>query len=171
MARRLGDLDPTRPPWRWLLRLPQHLYRANLGWLLGGRFLQLTTRGRKSGGPRRVVLEVIGRDETGGGWVIASAWGPRAQWLRNLEASPEAEVRVGARRFAARAERLSERDGAARLAAYARRHPWAYRLFIGPLLLGRRARGGDDEVVELARAIPIVIVRPRNAGPSERVRD
>jgi len=38
-------------------------------------------------------------------------------------------------------------------------------------MLGRRARGGDDEVVELARAIPIVIVRPRNAGPSERVRD
>ena len=33
-------LDPTRPPLRWLLRLPSLLYTARLGWLLGERFAQ-----------------------------------------------------------------------------------------------------------------------------------
>lgn len=156
----LMELDPARPPLRWLLRLPRHLYRANLGWLLGQRFLQLTTRGRTTGAPRAVVLEVLGLEAEGGGFFIASAWGAGAQWLRNLEASPRAEVQVGRQRFSAEVERLSEEAGEVQVRRYAVHHPLAYRLFIGPLLLGHRPDGDVEEFAELGRTIPILVVRP-----------
>lgn len=39
-------------------RLPIWLYRLNLGWILGERFLLLTHTGRKSGLVRQTVIEV-----------------------------------------------------------------------------------------------------------------
>jgi deazaflavin-dependent oxidoreductase (nitroreductase family) len=162
---RLAGIDPRKPPWRWLFRLPLQLYRARLGWLLGARFLALTTRGRKSGAPRSVVLEVLAREPATGGYVVASGWGPRAQWARNVEAFPFADVRVGRRRFRARVEKLSRADATEQLAAYAQRHRLAYRLVIGPLLLGRRPRGTADELAELARAMPLFALRPPEAAP------
>ena len=116
-------LDPTRPPLRWLLRFPTFFYRANLGWLLGERFVQLTVRGRKTHLPRRVVLEVIGREPSTGSLVIASAWGARAQWFQNLQKDPRAQVRVGRRRFRAEVSVLSEHAAATALREYARTHP------------------------------------------------
>lgn len=104
MSRKLTHLDPTRPPLRWLLDLP----------------------------------EVLAREAESGGFFIASAWGARAQWLRNLEASSGVEVQVGRQRFPAEVARLSEDGGADQLRRCAKHHPWAYRHFIGPLLLGRR---------------------------------
>ena len=95
----LARLDPIRPPLGWLLRLPSLLYRANVGWLLGGRFVQLTVRGRRSGQPRRVVLEVLGTPAPGE-LLVASAWGRRAQWFRNVMANPEVQVQMARQRFA-----------------------------------------------------------------------
>jgi hypothetical protein len=40
-------------------RLPIHLYRLDLGWLLGHRVLLLSHRGRKSGLIRATPLEVV----------------------------------------------------------------------------------------------------------------
>jgi hypothetical protein len=78
-------------------------------------------------------------------------------------------VRVGRRRFFAEAMRLSGHAGAEQLQRYAVRHPWAYRLFIGPLLLGRRPDRSDAEFAELGRTIPILLLRPAAAeGPSRR---
>jgi len=144
---------------RWLLRLPSLLFRMNLGWLLGARFVELTVRGRKSGSARRVVVEVIGRDSSGRGLLIASGWGARAQWYRNLEACPRMQAQVGRRRFAAEATILDGAEAARVLRAYARAHSMAYRWFIGPLLLGGRPTGTDDELARLARAVPVLLVR------------
>lgn len=168
---RLSQLNRVRWPLRWLLQLPQLFYRADLGWLLGERFLQLTTHGRKSGVARPVVLEVLGRDEGSDGFVIASAWGTRSQWLRNVEASARAEVRVGRRRFSADVVRLSEAAGAEHLRRYARLHTLAYRLFIGPLLLGRETSGDDAEFSELARVVPILAVRPGTGREDRPMRE
>jgi len=155
----LVELDPTRPPLGWLLRFPSLLYRANLGWLLGQRFLELTVRGRKSGLARRVVLEVIGHDPSGAGLIIASAWGPRAQWFRNVQACPRAQARVGRREFAAEVVPLDERAAAEALQEYAQTHRWAYRWFIGRLLLGHRPVSTPAEFAGLARSVPILLVR------------
>jgi hypothetical protein len=46
-----------------LMRAPLLLYSMGLGWVLGGRFLKLRHRGRKSARVRETVLEVVGRDE------------------------------------------------------------------------------------------------------------
>jgi deazaflavin-dependent oxidoreductase (nitroreductase family) len=158
MQASIAKLDPTRPPQRWLLRLPGVLYSANLGWMLGQRFVQLTVRGRKTGLLRRVVLEVIGHDASGSGLLVASAWGRRAQWFRNLQVNPHAQARVGRRQFAAEVSILDEDAAAGALREYARIHPWAYRWFIGPLLLGRRATGTSDELANLARVVPVLLI-------------
>jgi deazaflavin-dependent oxidoreductase (nitroreductase family) len=156
----LTRVDPARPPLRWLMRLPLWLYRARLGWLLGERFARLTTRGRRTGLPREVVLEVLGQEPATGALLIASAWGSRAAWLRNLEAWPRTQVQVGRRRFTAEVERLPEEAGADALRTYAGRYPLAYRFFIGPLLLGRRPDGRAEEFAELARRTPVLCLRP-----------
>lgn len=156
----LARLDPTRPPLRWILRFPVLLYRAHLDWLLGSRFVELTVRGRKSGLPRRVVLEVVGRDRTSGELVIVSAWGRRAQWFRNVRACPRVQVRVGRRRAVAEIVPLDEAAAAQRLRQYAREHRWAYRWFIGPLLLGHRPAETSGEFAGLAREVPVLLVRP-----------
>jgi deazaflavin-dependent oxidoreductase (nitroreductase family) len=153
----LAKLDPGRPPLRWLLRFPTLLYRAHLGWLFGERLLRLTVTGRRSGLPRAVVLEVIGRSSSG--LFVASAWGERAEWVRNVMANPRVQVQVGWRRFAGEVSRVGEPTAVEILRAYAGDHPWAYRLFIGPLLLGRRPSGTADELAALARGLPILLVQ------------
>jgi deazaflavin-dependent oxidoreductase (nitroreductase family) len=140
------------------------LYRANLGWLLGRRFVQLTVRGRRSGLPRRVVLEVIGGSLPTGDLLIASAWGQKAQWFRNVMADPEVRVRVGRLSFAAKVALLSESAGAEALCQYARAHPLAYNWFIGPLVLGQRPAGTSTEFAALAGILPILAVRAERSG-------
>ena len=44
---------------RLAFRLPIYLYRLDLGWILGHRFLMLVHQGRRSGLLRETVLEVI----------------------------------------------------------------------------------------------------------------
>ncbi len=94
------------------------LYRVSGGWL-GGTWLQgapillLTTRGRKSGEPRTTPLLYL-RD--GNDLVLVASKGGMSHhplWFRNLEASPEVEVEIGAARKAMRARRASEQEKAA----------------------------------------------------------
>jgi deazaflavin-dependent oxidoreductase (nitroreductase family) len=94
----------TRPPTaqipRWLLRAPEIIFRLRLSALIPF-WVMLVTRGRRSGQPRPVVLDVV-RRVRGGIWVIA-ADGRRASWVRNLEADPRVEVHLRGRRRRGRA--------------------------------------------------------------------
>jgi deazaflavin-dependent oxidoreductase (nitroreductase family) len=164
---RLAAHDPRRPPLRWILRAPLALYRLRLGWLLGGRFVELTVPGRRSGLPRRVVLEVLRRDPASGALWVASAWSERAEWFRNLVAHPRARVRSGLRQLEATAEVLDDESAARELARYARDHPLAYWL-IGPLLVGGRGSGSPDEIAAVARGLRIVRLAPDAAGAARR---
>jgi deazaflavin-dependent oxidoreductase (nitroreductase family) len=84
---------------RLALRLPIYLYRLNLGWLFGHRFLLFAHLGRKSGLLRETVLEVILYDPATRENVVLSAWGEKAGWYRNIEAVPALEVRTGTLSF------------------------------------------------------------------------
>lgn len=141
------------------LRLPIWLYRAHLGWLLGDRFLMLTHVGRKSGKPRQVVLEVVSHDKTTDTYVVASGWGEKSNWFRNIEKTPAVVVHVGQRRFGATAVRLSIEEGERELRDYARRHPMAFKE-LSTIMLGRRFAGTEEDCAVLAQSVPLIAFKP-----------
>ncbi|MEV7679796.1 nitroreductase family deazaflavin-dependent oxidoreductase [Streptomyces sp. NPDC088341] len=74
--------------------------------------LLLDYRGRRTGQLRRTVL-IYGRD--GDDYLLVASKGGADEhplWYLNLEANPDVRLRVGAERFAARAETLSAREKA-----------------------------------------------------------
>ena len=77
----------------WLMRLPIPLYRASLGWMLGTRLVMIEHLGRSSGERRFVVVEVIGLERNV--VRVASGFGRRSQWYRNIEANGVAYISVG----------------------------------------------------------------------------
>ena len=160
MATGLNKVDPGRGLWRLAFRAPIWLFRAHLDRLLGDRFLLLIHRGRKSGLPRRTVLEVVRRDKSTGTYVVAAAWGEKADWYRNIQQTPEVIVRSGGRRIAARAERLSQAEAEVALADYAHRHPIAFRE-LAHFMVGLPGEDATPAPKRVAASIPLVALRPR----------
>ena len=151
--------DRPSPPTglrRLLWRLPIQLYRLGLGRLLGPRFLLLHHVGRVSGRDRRAVLEVVHHD--GGGWTVASGFGPGADWYRNVGARPEVSIEVAGRRHRVTARRLSEGKGAELMVGYAHRHRRAATRLVG--LLGYVVDGSDDDWAEVGGRLPFVRFEP-----------
>ena len=111
---------------RWLMRLPIVLYRSSLGWMLGNRLVMIEHLGRVSGERRFAVVEVLSLDRNV--VRVASGFGHRAQWYRNIQANGVAYISIGRfRRVKAHARLLSPEASASRLADYAREHPAAWR--------------------------------------------
>ena len=164
MLWRLIDLDPTWGLWRLMLRLPICLYRAHLGWLLGERFLLLTHLGRKTGLPRQTVLEVVRKDAATDTFFVASGWGEKANWFRNIQQTPEVIVQVGRRRLAALATRLTEAEAERELRDYAARYPRAFR-FLASLIAGQHLSHTEADFRTLAQSFPLVALRPRDLMP------
>jgi deazaflavin-dependent oxidoreductase (nitroreductase family) len=139
------------PNVRWLLALITHVHRwlyttsdGRLGGAaLGFRFLLLETVGRRTGARRRTPLLFL---EDGGRFVVigSNAGDDRTPaWWLNLQARPEAEVRVGRRRARVKARPASAEERAElwpRLVA-------AYRWY-------------DDYQRRTARQIPVVVLEP-----------
>lgn len=153
------DTEDTRPPKvppRWFVRIAWRAHRA-LHRLSGGRFLwtpankrgwgalRLTTVGRRSGQDRTVI---IGYLEDGPDLVALAmnGWGEgQPAWWRNLEAHPDAVVRLAGepdRPVRARAATGEERD---RL--------WQRWRDVDPQLDGYAAHRATDT--------PVVVLEPR----------
>ena len=145
---------------RWLSRLPLWLYRAHLGWLLGHRFLLLTHTGRKSGLQRQTVLEVVRHDPTTGVYIVASGWGEKADWLRNIEHTPDVTVQSGRERLAAAAMRLPIAEAIREFSDYMKRHPAAVHV-LSRLLTGERLSGTEEDCLRLTKHVPLVALRPK----------
>jgi deazaflavin-dependent oxidoreductase (nitroreductase family) len=145
---------------RLAFRLPIWLYRLRLGRLLGERFLMLTHIGRKSGQPRQTVLEVVRHDRTTCDYSIASGWGDRADWFRNILVNPNVLVESGGQRWEAVAEQLPVARAADELCDYARRHPYAVRA-LSRLMIGETLSTSAEDCRRLAERVPIVALRAR----------
>jgi deazaflavin-dependent oxidoreductase (nitroreductase family) len=98
-----------------------------------------------------------------GGFLVASGYGTRAQWYRNILADPRVRFQVGRHRYQGLARPLPPAESGRRLAGYARRHPHA-----GASLL--RAIGHDVDGSDAAyqrigsdpeHGIPLVALLPR----------
>jgi deazaflavin-dependent oxidoreductase (nitroreductase family) len=88
--------------------------------------LMLEHVGRSSGRPRYVVLEIVDHPSPNR-YIVASGFGTRAQWFRNIQADPHVRVTVGSRRpRAAVTHMMTPTDAALALRAYRAAHPRAW---------------------------------------------
>ena len=148
---------------RWVVRAPVWLYRARLGFVFGSRLLMLEHTGRTTGIRRYAVLEAV--DHPGPGtYIVAAGFGDRAQWLRNVRASPRVRVYTGSRGpVPAIARPLNSEETAAALTAYARRHPraWAALKPVFETTLGARLDGDGTSLPMIA----FDLAESRPSGP------
>lgn len=97
------------------------------------QYLYLTTIGRKSGQPRQIEIWFTEHESR---YYIIAEHGSRAQWVRNITAKGDVQVRVGAEQFAATARVLPDRDYDAEMAKQRSRDKYGW---------------GDGLVVEITR--------------------
>lgn len=153
---------PTPPAGlrRRLWRLPIRLYRMGLGPLMGRRIMLLTHTGRVSGRRRQAVIEVVQHDEDS--YVAASGFGPRADWYRNVMATPDVTIQIGGQVLQVTATPILAEEGAEIMARYAPRHPAAARQLCR--IMGFAVDGSVADYREVGRRIPFVRFTPRIAG-------
>ena len=154
---------------RWLFRVPVFLYSWRCGWLLRHRFLLLIHVGRHTGRRRETVLEIVEYRKEGPEAVVISAFGPGADWLRNIAASPNLEVVIGSKHFTATYRVIGEDESVGVLVGYQRRNR-----FIAPIvrlgfswLLGWKFDGSEEHRRRLAAQLPFIAFRPRS-GQSKK---
>ena len=154
---------------RRLFQAPVYLYRCGCGRLLGHRFLLLIHVGRRSGLRRHTILEVIEYRKKRREAVVMSAFGPNADWLRNIKATPSLEVVIGSQRFIAAYRVLGQDEAVEVIAGYEQRN-W----FIAPVirlvlsrLLGWQYEGREDDRRRLVAQLPFIAFRPRSSDEAE----
>jgi deazaflavin-dependent oxidoreductase (nitroreductase family) len=133
------------------------LYAVGLGPVIGKIILLLTTTGRKSGQPRVTPLQY---EEINGEYYLGAARGLQADWVRNLQANPQVEVRVGAKHLHGQAEVVTD---PVRIADFIeirlQRHP----VMIG--LIMQKAHGlskhpSREELEQMAASEALIIIHP-----------
>jgi deazaflavin-dependent oxidoreductase (nitroreductase family) len=90
---------------KYIQKIHRVLYALGLGPLIGKLILLLTTTGRRSGLKRVTPLQY---EEINGTYYLGSARGLGADWVRNIQANPQVEVRVGAKQFTGNAEVVTD---------------------------------------------------------------
>ena len=144
---------------RLILRMPILLYRAHLGWLLGGRFHMLTHIGRKSGNLRQAVLEVVHHDTKTDVYFIAAGWRGKADWFKNIQANPVVQIMAGARTFQATAVVMQLAEASATFFTYASRYPLAFRE-LSRILMGETFQPNQEDCLRFAQSVPLVKLIP-----------
>lgn len=158
-------LNSAHKPRGWLrfgFRLPIWLYRINLGWLFGERFLLLTHTGRKSGLARQAVIEVVRHDREKDAYIVASGFGHKSDWFLNVTKNPDATITVGRRTLPVRARVLSESEAVTELLDYARRHPIAFKE-LSRILMGKPMEATEENCRQFAQFAPILAFEPRSS--------
>ncbi len=99
-------IDRSREIAKLIFRTPMVLYQLGwgpaLGWL---PFLVLTTKGRKSGLPRHVLVEYR---RHGSKYYVVSGWGDSTDWYRNIEQEPRVSIQQGGQIIDARAQLVDD---------------------------------------------------------------
>ena len=159
-------MTEDRPrPVRWarpIFNAPSWLYRHDLGWLLGSRFLELTHIGRQSGRERHAVLEVIKIDPSNSESIVASAFGPTADWYRNIQAAPPVRIRQGRREYVPE-QRFLLADEIRQVASeFSEAHPLEARIANRVMAtIGAVPFGTFSDAEDLFASFPMVAFRPR----------
>jgi deazaflavin-dependent oxidoreductase (nitroreductase family) len=84
----------------------------------------ITHRGRKSGAHHTVIVETAEGSVDSGRVVYIVAYGTRAQWYKNLEASPAMSIEIAGKTYDAPRHEFLDRDATERaIASYWARYP------------------------------------------------
>ena len=148
----------------YLFRAPIYIYRWHLEWLFGKRLLLLGHTGRRSGLRRHTVLEVVEYRKEGPEIVVANGFGPDSDWVRNIQAKPDEDVKIGAEHFFASHRFLDQEEASAVIRRYEYRNR-----FIAPIvragfswLVGWKYHSTDTDRRRLVSQIPLLAFRPRS---------
>ena len=112
----------------------------------------LVVRGRTSGLPRSVPVNVLTYE--GNRYLVA----PRGttQWVRNLRAAREGELKCGRRTEQFGASEISDEDKVEMLRFYLKRWAWE----VGAFFDGVGAKASDDELRRIAPDHPVFRISP-----------
>ena len=146
-----------------VFRVPRPLYHRGWGWLLGDTFLLLVHAGRRTGKPYSTTTMVLRYDPETHEAVICSAWGPDADWIRNIRVRPALRVQIGRQSFTPEQRFLSQEESLAVVAEFRRRHPGRLRLITW--ILGWGDLRSDTAARDFVATRPFVSLRP--AGPTQ----
>jgi len=92
----------------WIItRLPLVLWRLGLGPILGKFLILITTRGRKSENPHRVITEYYCLGEK---FYVPCAFGERSDWYQNILNDPQVTIQTSAGTRSAMAARVTEEE-------------------------------------------------------------
>ena len=140
-----------------LFKAPIWLYRFHLGGRLGNRVLLLTHIGRKTGQIRQAVIEVVQVDKASGIYYVASGWGEKSNWYKNIVANPNVTIQVKNKRVKAVAERVTPELGVQIMLNYFHRYPFAQRAL--SRIMKYPLDGSEESAIKFGRTIPIIAFR------------
>lgn len=153
------------PVRRYLFRAPVVLHRLGLGGIervLGIDWILVTTRGRWSGRPHAVMLDVVGHDPARDVYYVQPAY-RRADWVQNVAAHPRVDAEVRGRRFSAEVADVTGAEGAAVVLRFIREHPRYARLVVWFVGYVDSVDRPDDELRALLARTPVFAIRPVGA--------
>ena len=160
MPEKIGKAEPPKGFSRLLWRAPIWLFRLGLGGLVSKRFLLLHHTGRKSGLPRENVLEIVGYDEATNTYYVASGFGKKSDWYKNIIKTPEVSIQVGNKELVVTAVPLSPEESGQAMVDYARRNPRAAKELMR--ICGYRVDGSEEDYFIMGRDIvPFIALKPR----------
>ena len=138
-------------------KLHRVLYKLGLGPVVGKIILLLTTIGRKTGLKRVTPLQY---EEINGKYYLGAARGLKADWVRNIQADPQVEVRVKSLNFQGLAEVVTD---PVRIADFIevrlQRHPF----MIGMIMQKAHnlpKRPSREQLEKLAEKETLVVITP-----------
>lgn len=149
------------PRFKAFFDAPRWFYRHGLGWMLGKRFMALSHTGRRSGLERTTVLEIAVYNPDTAEMVVASAFGPNADWYLNIKAKPAHKVQVGRRAFTPQQRFLEPEEARTAAEAFCSKHRLEARAAIPMfVVMGGAQKGEFTDPVDLLASLPMVAFRP-----------
>lgn len=130
--------------------------------MLGVEWIVLDTRGRRSGRPHTVMLDVIGYDAARDIYYVQPAAGRRSDWVRNVTADPHVTARVGPRHLRAVVRDATGPEGAAVVLRFLRAHPWYGRIIVWFVGYVDRIDRPDDELRRDLESTPVFAIEVAN---------
>lgn len=154
MLQKIGNPEPPKGLKLKLFRLPILLYRYRLGFVFGSRFLLLKHRGRISGNLNETVLEVIHHEASPEKYFVASGFGEKSQWYKNICANNEVFITARGQEYRATATVVDSEKAKAILLKYADKHPGSIKAVAK--LSGFKMDGTTLDIIEFSDIVRII---------------